>query len=856
MKSERWERVEELFHSARVLPEPERVLFLAKACKEDSGLLFEVRSLLEVGVTGENWLDLPAIETLTKAVAGLRKAVDAGRDSKSSRDPFIGKTINQYRILEQLGVGGMGVVYRAHDDRLRRDVALKLLTVQGASRADQRARILSEARAASALNHPGITTIYEVSEEGDHLFIVMELVRGKLLREAMRAGPIEIHLQVRLAAQISDALAAAHSQSVIHGDIKPENIMVLPGDRVKLLDFGVARQELAETGTIGELPTRAPIAGTLAYMAPEKFSGSSGDARSDLFSFGVLLYEMAAGKRPFSGANAMALAAQIMKEDPVPLRGEGGHESEVLSRITYKLLQKDPASRYQSAQELQQELNTLSRHLEIEALLPAAVAGKTTIAVLPFKLLTPTPEDEYLRVALADPVINRLSASGDLLVRPRSAVMRYANQNQVIDLNQVARELGVEIVVDGSIQKIGQRLRVHVQAWSVRDGSSRISTRFDSEASEIFQLQDRITGELARVLNPTAPLPQPGGPPTKNLAAYELFLRALERMGRLNRWDLRIAIEMFENATALDPHFADAWAGLAEACAMMGGTFEPGQKWLNRAEKAVRKALSLDRDNVEAYVARGRVVWTPVKKFQTRTSLLALEQALQRRPTHDRALGWQGFVLMHIGLQAKAKECLATSLAVCPDNTFTLTVLGTNALYAGQFDEAWDWHARALSIDRTSLWANLLSPAAPLYAGQLEKAAQAIRAGSQVFPKDPLLASYEALLCAKLGDRRKAEQLIQKAIHGGASLLHTHHMMHNVAAAYGVLGKPQQAVNWLRKASCNGLPLYPVFRDEPHFEGMRSYPPYLGLLATLKKQWTSFNKEFGALTDADSDLLS
>jgi tetratricopeptide (TPR) repeat protein len=461
-----------------------------------------------------------------------------------------------------------------------------------------------------------------------------------------------------------------------------------------------------------------------------------------------------------------------------------------------------------------------------------------------------------LRIALADPVINRLSASGDLLVRPISAVMRYTGQNQTIDLKRVARELGVEIVVDGSIQKIGQRLRVNVQAWSVRDGSSRFSAKFDSEASEIFQLQDRIADGLARELNPTAPSPTAGSSPTKSPAAYDLFLRAVERMQRLNRWDLRIAIEMFENATALDPHFADAWAGSAEACAMMAGTFEPGQKWVTRAEKAVRKALSLDRDNVEAYVARGRVVWTPVKKFQTRPALLALQQALRRRPTHDRALGWQGFVLMHIGLQAKAKECLATSLAVCPDNTFTLTVLGTNALYAGQFDEAWDWHARALSIDRTSLWANLLSPAAPLCAGQLEKAAQAIRAATQVFPKDTLLWSYEALLCAKRGERRKAEQLIQKATHGGASLLHTHHMMHTVAAAYGVLERPQQAVSWLRKASCNGLPLYPVFRDEPHFEGMRSHPQFLSLLSALKKQWTSYNREFGALANSDSNALS
>lgn len=202
---------------------------------------------------------------------------------------------------------------------------------------------------------------------------------------------------------------------------------------------------------------------------------------------------------------------------------------------------------------------------------------------------------------------------------------------------------------------------------------------------------------------------------------------------------------------------------------------------------------------------------------------------------------------MHIGLQSQAKECLSTALAVCPDNTFTLTFLGTNALYAGQYDEAWDWHSRALSIDRTSLWANLLSPAAPLYAGQLEKAAEAIRSAAQILPKDPLLASYEALLWAKRGERRKAEQLIRKAtMRGGGSLLHTHHVMHTVAAAYGVLGKAQPALAWLRKASNNGLPLYPVFRSESHFECMRSQPQFLRFIADLKKEWESYEREFGA----------
>ena len=843
MKPERWQRIEELYHSATALPGHERVAFLARACGEDQGLLDEVQSLLNQGVTAQGWLDLPAVAMLAKAIAPAARRTAVSSEHPTDVHQLIGKTMGHYHILEQLGAGGMGAVYRARDHRLRRDVALKVLTIDVASHTEQRARILSEARAASALNHPAITTIYEVGEDGEQLFIVMELVQGKSLRELLCAGPVETHVVVRLALQISEALVAAHALGVVHGDIKPENVMVLTNNRVKLLDFGLASQPVEETLTVTHVPIHLPVAGTLAYMAPEKLAGGSGDTRSDLFSLGVLLYEMVAGKRPFSGPSAMALATQVMNDVPAGLPGEGGTVSAELSRITFKLLQKKPASRYQSAHEVQVELNNVSRRLELGVTVPAAVANKLAVAVLPFKLLSPNPEDEYLMVALADPVINRLSASGDLLVRPMSAVMRYTKQTT--DLMLAARELDVGVLVDGSIQKFGQRLRVSVQAWNVSDGSCRLSTKYDAEVSEIFELQDRIADGLARELNPTAPPQMAGSSPTKNPAAYELFLRAVERMRRNNRWDMRIAIEMFENATVIDPHFADAWAGLAEACVLMGGNFEPGPKWIARAEKAVRKALTLDRNNVEAYVARGRLIWTPAKNFQHRAALRALGQALERRPRHDQALSWQGLVLMHIGLQSRAKECLTTALAVCPDNTFTLTMLGTNALYEGQYDEARDWHSRALSIDRASLWANLLSPAAPLYAGQLEKAADAIRSAAQVLPKDPLLSSYEALLCAKRGERRQAEQLIQKATHGGGSLLHTHHMMHTVAAAYGVLGKPQPALTWLRKASSNGLPLYPVYRDDPHFECMRSQPQFLRFMANLKKQWTSYQRDFG-----------
>jgi len=764
---------------------------------------------------------------------------------------MLGTVISHYRIEGQIGIGGMGVVYQAYDERLRRKVALKLLTDKISSRSERWLRVLAEARVVASLNHPGITTIYEVGEDGEHLFIAMELLPGRSLRLLLQEGPVETRKLLRLASQTAEALAAAHDHGVTHGDIKPENIMVLPDERVKLLDFGLASQMAAEvltaTSTVSHawLP-ESLIAGTLAYMAPEKIRGESGDKRSDLFSLGVVLYEMAAGHRPFPGPSATALCAQLVHDSPAALVGSGRKTPAELARIILKLLKKTPDSRYQSAQEAKADLTNLARGLELGKTLPAAVANKPSVAVLPFQLLTPDANDEYLAIALAYPVINRLSASGALLVRPVSAVMQYGARE--VDLMHAARELNVDLIVEGSVQRFGQKLRVHAQAWGVVDGNAHFSTMCDGESSDLFGLQDRVADALAQALAPNVTQTARIVSPTKNAVAYELFMRACERMLRNNRWDTRTAIEMLENVTAMDGKFADAWARLAEAYVLMGVTFEPGPKWMTRAEAAVKRALLLDRGNVEAQIARGRILWTPHRKFRNAPALRCIRKALESQPSNQQALSWQGCILAHIGLLPEARECLTTALAANPDDTFTLVFLAQTAMWSGLCEEAQESFARALVIDRANLWANLFSPTATLYSGELEKAAESIRVASQVLGKDPMVIGCEALLWAKRGEKRKSEQLIQKAIHGGKSLSHTHHMMHAVAAAYAVLDKPTPALTWLSKAAATGLPLYPGYRDDPHFISLHNNPQFLSLMANLRKEWLSYRREFGNST--------
>lgn len=768
--------------------------------------------------------------------------------SASGFPKMIGQKVSHYRIEAELGKGGMGVVYRAHDERLRRSVALKLLPHHIANLPERRARILAEARAASALNHPGITTIYEVGEDGEHLFIVMELVSGDTLRKLLASGPMESRRLARLGAKVAEALAAAHERGVVHGDVKPENIIVQTDERVKLLDFGIARQLAAETAALTRTEMEqswladAQVMGTLAYMAPEQLRGQPADPRADLFSLGVVLYELAAGCRPFPGPTVSALMAQVLNEAPAPLGAGSNRLPAELARIISKLLEKQPASRYQSAREVQVDLTNLGRDLDLGAVLPAAVVGKRAVAVLPFKLLTPSSEDDYLSVALADAVINQLSVGGEFLVRPTSTVMRYTKQ--AVDPLAAARELNVQVIVDGSIQKFGPKLRVHLQAWNAADGETILSAKHDSEMTDLFGLQDKMAEGLARALGSKPSTETTPSPPTRNAMAYELFLRASERLWRLNKWDTRTAIEMLEGATQLDPRFGDAWARLAGACAIMAGVFEPGPRWIREADKAVRRALALDRDNANAHWARGRFLWTPAKKFQNRAAVRALGEALRLNPGHQDALVWKCLVLLHVGLHEEAKEGLTSAMATNPDNVFALGFLGQIAIYVGRYEEAEECYARAISIDAANLWTNLFSPAVHLYSGRLAEVEKKIRAAIALGQNDPILSSCEALLWALRGENRKAEQAIRRSL-GGKSLLHTHHTWHYAAAAYAVIGKPVQAIALLRRAGSFGLPNYPAFRDDPFLVSLHNHPQFLRLMSDLKREWSGYQREFG-----------
>jgi serine/threonine protein kinase/tetratricopeptide (TPR) repeat protein len=763
-----------------------------------------------------------------------------------------GTKLDRYDVVGIIGAGGMGEVYRAFDPRLNRSVALKLLTSLTLSESEQRKRVLAEARSAASLNHPGIVTVYEVGEHEGRIFIVMELLEGQTLRRLAQAERLNPRLVTHLGELVADALAGAHARGIIHGDIKPENIIVLPDGRIKLLDFGISRHLISLEGmhaTASSTDTTLRQAGTLLYMSPEQLRGERPDGRSDLFSLGIVLYEALTGSHPFPGATTTEIVGNILHRPFEPLIHRAPDVPPDLVRIVVRLLEKSPQARYASAREAQQDLASAARNAEFRSQLPESVARKRAIAVLPFHLLTPHPDREYLGVALADAVINELSAVAEWLVRPTNTVLRYAGQTP--EPEAVARELNVHVVMTGSIQLAGSRVRAHVQAWNVADGSTLYTNKHEAEVSELFALQDDIASGLRRALGARTSSGEShtaDTPPTRNSTAYELFLRASERLSHLNRWDTRSAIDMLQSAVELDPGFAEAWARLAEAYTLLTVTFEPGPQWTRRAEQAIRRALAVDPQNGSAHCSRGRLLWTPAKGFKSKLALRTLNTALRLNAGCFQAQLWRCLILLHIGLLSEARAGLMEVLATHPNDAFTLVFFGQVASYSWNWDEAREYEERALRIDPANLWARVFYPTVELYSGRLEHAEKAIRAARDVLPDDPWVTVCEAMLLAKRGDNKRADQVLARALRGGRTMLHTHHMWHTAAATYALVGNNSPATSWLVKAAMTGLPNYNLFRDDPNFASLRNDKRYTSLLIRLRREFLGYEREFGNYT--------
>jgi TolB-like protein len=630
-----------------------------------------------------------------------------------------GTRLGAYDILAPLGAGGMGEVYRARDTRLKRDVAIKVLPADLASSPERLARFEREATLVAGLNHPGIVTLHSIEEIDGTRFLTMELVDGEDLTALIGPGGIAVERALELAIAMADALVAAHANGVVHRDLKPANVMVTRDGRVKVLDFGVAKMapaDLDPAATQAEtlatpLSMAGLVVGTAPYMAPEQIRGTAVDARTDLFAFGIVMFELLAGRRPFAGATFADLSAAILRESPPPLAGARPDVPAELERIVRRCLEKEPCDRFAGAADVAGALRDLRRALDrgtmpvpapstAAALAAAPLEATASIAVLPFVNRSASADDEYFSDGLADELVNLLARIRGLRVAARTSAFHFKGKDATIA--EVGRALNVATVLEGSVRKADQRVRISVQLVNVADGYHLWSETFDRTLDDIFAVQDEVARAVVAALPGTLRLTPSGVTPgrcTCDGDAYDAYLEGRFYWNKRTEADVTKAIAFFETAIAKDPDFAEAWAGLAD-CHTTRPYYSlvPTSDALPKARAAARRALELRPDFGAAHAA---LAYAEMIDLNWNAAEAAYRRALELSPDDANTHKWYADLLMMTGRMNAAHRELRRALELDPLSANVWTIMGEWHWFEGQLDEAMNGYRKALELTPT-----------------------------------------------------------------------------------------------------------------------------------------------------------
>jgi serine/threonine protein kinase/Tfp pilus assembly protein PilF len=742
--------------------------------------------------------------------------------------------LGPYEVVRLLGAGSMGEVYAARDTRLGRLVAVKLLPGDGAPNTSASLRLRQEALAASSLNHPNVVAVHDVGTQGDVFFVVSELIEGQTLRERLDTGPVPPSMALDVAAQAARGLAAAHDRGIVHRDLKPENLMITGDGRVKIVDFGIAKVEspvpwLDEAGDAPTVEARTisgTLLGTVAYMSPEQLRGEPVDGRSDIFSLGVILFELLTGRRPFRGGTIAELVAAVLRDDAVVPSGVSPAASAILRRC----LARSRLDRFATAHELAQALEAAGRTTAGKVPgIPGDDADVTTVAVLPFSNASPAPDDVYFSDGLTEELIHELTRVKGLRVIAWSSSSQLRGHEE--DTHRTARALGADHLLVGSVRRAGGRVRISARLVQTSTGFYLWSETYDRELVDLFAIQESIARSIARTLEGTLTTRHRPELSSVRLEAYDLYLRGRYLWNQRTTEGLEQSVECFRRAADIDETFALAHAGLADAYSLLAeyGEQPPGEA-VPRARAAALRALDLDPRSSEAHVSHALI--RSMHDWEWDEGEALYRRAIELNPGYATARHWLALdLLTPLGRFDEAHDEIEIARQLDPLSLIIMEGRPYLLMMQRRFDDALAAYQQVTALDPRFARAYTGMGRTLLQMGRYAEGTAMLEKGRELAGETSGILGALGQAAAWSGDEAGARQVLAKL---EALCKRRYIPCTTFALVHAALGERDVALEWLeRAADRHDLPLALV-NTHPAYDALRNEPRFIALLQRLR----------------------